>query len=177
MTIHRMRSISLAALVLLACLALLPACGHDERPLADTLPRQAGPFQLTQLLTGPEAQAAVDKLHGRPIRAKDAALARYTLRLDDGATGTAEVWATRHDSAAEAREQAAVMLDKMLRAIRDGGSPMSDPQTLRIAGQDVYLFLGLDAEHYVASQGDRVLWITAPAGTGQPLVEAVLGAK
>ncbi len=157
----------------------LVGCGGADKPLADLFAEQVGSMRLTHLVTGEEAMRAVHELHGKPLDVEEAAVATYSV---PGADQAAMVWVSRHDNAAQAREQAAVMIEKMLHPLAGAPTPFHDPEQFRYAGVDVYAFQGMGLTHLVFQHRDRVWWISAP-GQAQDqdspaglLLEAMLAA-
>ena len=148
-------------LILLCLLLALASCGGQDKPLAELFPGRVESLTLAKVIEGAEAMRAVDELHGKPIEVEDAAVAAYTVRTDDGVRSEAVVWVARMANAAQAREQAAVMLEKMLHPL-DKDSPFHDPDQFRQGGADVYRFLGMGQVHLVFQKGDLIFWIAAP---------------
>jgi len=146
---------------LLALLAflLLPSTASAEE-LADLLVENVGNMHRVQLLTGDEAQAEVDKLHGKSLPAEASVVARYIAPGQKG--GPAEVWISRVASAKEARRQTGQMVHMMYENPR---SPFKNPSRQDHGGNAVYRFEGMGQSHLIWFEADLVYWISvASAG-------------
>lgn len=155
--------------LVLFSLILLASCGGKPEPLETIFPDSLGGLQRTGLVLGQEALDKVNKLHNKSIACEEAAIATYE---SDGGSW-AMIWVSRHDNAAEAREQAAIMLQKMLHPL-EGDSPFYDPENFRYRGVDVYRFQGMGRTHDVFSKGDLVFWISTTSDVTQPVLDAFL---
>ena len=156
-----MRRLLLAFLwVLLLC---TPARADD---LAGLLPERIAGLARIELLTGPEAQAEVDKLHGKPLEAVASGIARYA----QGDRRPAEVWVSRVSSEAEARRQTGLMVHKMF---ENPKSPFRQPGRLDHAGLSVYRFTGMGQAHLIWSSGDLVWWVSVDPEHEQPFLDAL----
>lgn len=154
-----MRSI----LMIFMAVLLLPmqAMGDD---LSGLLPESVGDLTRVQLVVGPEAQAEVDKLHGKALVAEASAIGRYN-RLQDAKGRPAEVWVSRVSSEKEARRQTGLMVHKMYENPR---SPFKNPTRVEHNGIAVYRFTGMGQAHLIWFSGDLVWWVSA-----KPADEAV----
>ena len=142
---------------LLPMLLLWAGCGEDK-PLSTLFPEQVGEMRLAQVITGEEAMRAVAQLHGKTLDVDDAAVATYALPDQ----GEAVVWVSSHANAAQAREQSAVMIEKMLHPLGGAETPFHDPEQFRTGGSDIYSFQGMGVTHLVFYRENRVYWIAAP---------------
>ncbi|MEF2143928.1 MAG: hypothetical protein V3573_00660 [Desulfovibrionaceae bacterium] len=132
---------------------LLASCGSSP-DLGSFLPGEVAGAAQSELVAGEAALKSIDKLHGKSIHAKDGAMAAY----GEGHPPVVQVWVSRASNAAEAREQVAVMMDRM---VSGKGSPFRNPSTTRRDGVDVYRVEGLGMAHLVWSRGDLVWWVSA----------------
>jgi hypothetical protein len=162
------RAVLLFALGGLA-LALSSCSFAPEEPasLASLFPQRVEGLRLDQLLTGDEARQAVDRLHSKAIPMEDAAIGHYV-----GAPGPMAVWISRAGNAAGAREQVAVMLEKM---VRMPGSPFGEPAQREAFGTRVWVVPGMGQEHAICSVGQRVYWIGADPAALEAALAAFLG--
>ncbi|MGE4422311.1 MAG: hypothetical protein AB7D39_08445 [Pseudodesulfovibrio sp.] len=147
------------ACLILCCLfvlaAAVPALADD---LSGLLPEAVAGLKRVQLITGAEAQAEVNRLHGKALQAEASAIARYA----EGDKPPAEVWVSRVASEAEARRQTGLMVHKMF---ENPKSPFSNPKRLDHNGRAVYRFSGMGQTHLIWHSGDLVWWVsTAPDG-------------
>jgi hypothetical protein len=147
--------------ILLAILALPPlARAGGSLP---AMPATVADMTRIELLTGPEAQAEVDRLHGKPLPAEESLVARYARTDADGKTAQrpAEIWISRVASPEEARRQTGQMVHMMY---ENPKSPFKNPSRIDHAGGPVYRFTGMGQAHLIWHEADLVYWIsTAPA--------------
>jgi hypothetical protein len=153
-----------ACLILCSLLvfAAVPALADD---LSGLLPETAGGLKRVQLITGAEAQAEVDRLHGKALTAEASAIARYA---QDGGR-PAEVWVSRVATEKEARRQTGLMVHKMF---ENPKSPFKDPKRLEHNGLAVYRFSGMGQTHLIWHSGDLVWWVSVAPDKAQPLLDA-----
>lgn len=154
------------AYLLLALLALpLAGCSQDA-PLDAYFPGQVERFRLDALVTGQEAMDGVDKLHSKAIPTEDAAIGRYV-----GPGGAMNVWISTASNAAGAREQAAIMVEKMLDAPE---LPFTDPSHFSMDGVRVQRFEGMGQVHLVFTLENRVYWISCDEAMQDAALDAFL---
>lgn len=157
-------------LSLLLTTLLLLAVPARADGLAALFPASVDDMERIEVITGPAAQAEVDRLHGKPLPAEASAIARY-LRPGQGDDGRpAEVWVSRVASEAEARRQTAVMVHKMYENPR---SPFKDPKRLDHDGTAVYRFTGMGQVHLIWYGGDLVWWVSAAPADQDRLLDAL----
>ncbi|MGE4290795.1 MAG: hypothetical protein AB7E32_01170 [Desulfovibrio sp.] len=130
---------------------LLGGCA-EPRDLTGLFPERIGQVERVELLAGEDALHAVDKLHGKSVGAKSAAVAVYGA----GHPPAAQVWVSTASNAAEAREQLAVMINRMFAA---QGGPFSAPEKERRAGVELYRTEGLGMVHLIWSRDALVWWL------------------
>lgn len=138
------------------CILLLFVFGCSSGPddLASLFPGSIGPMERVKLMTGEEALTAINQLHGKSIHALDGAIGAYQAK---GAAGSM-VWVSRASGGQAAREQVAIMMEKMLQS---STSPFANPSDFRRAGVDVYQLEGMGQLHSLYSTGELVWWIAA----------------
>ncbi len=129
---------------------------------ATPAPQHLAGYHLDQAMTGPDAMAAVNELHGTDIELTDAWVAQYQ--------GNAMIWAGRAASEEEAQE----LLDKMVEGIGEGGSPFQGLRQVDINGVQAYTVTDSRQQHYFYRLHDQVVWIAAPRGDEEDFVLAVL---
>jgi len=141
--------------MLLMAVFLLPmqAMGND---LSDLLPESVGRLIRVELVTGPDAQAEVDALHGKALVAEASAVARYG-RMQDTTGRPAEVWVSRVSSEREARRQTGLMVHNIYENPR---SPFKNPTRTDHDGIAVYRFTGMGQAHLIWFSGDLVWWVS-----------------
>jgi hypothetical protein len=154
-----------ACLILCSLLVFtaVPALADD---LSGLLPDSVGGLKRVQLVTGDEAQAEVDRLHGKALTAEASAIAKYAK----GGERPAEVWVSRVSSEKKARRQTGLMVHKMF---ENPKSPFKDPKRLDHNGVAVYRFMGMGQVHLIWQQGDLVWWVSAAPDISQPFLDAL----
>lgn len=140
------------------------------------IPEHLGEMKVATHTKGEEALAQVNQLHGSDIKLESAYIVEYSHAFDPyhGAnTERATVWVGKTNSAEAARD----LSERMRQAIQKGGSPFTDPQTIKVAGQSVFQVKGPGGEHFFytsARDSTEVVWliINSP-DTPSLLAEAV----
>lgn len=150
---------------------LLPAAAQAD-DLSALMPDTIGEMKRIQLITGSDAQAEVDKLHGKALTAKASCIARYSRPGDVGTTRPAEVWVSRVSSAKEARRQTGLMVHKMY---ENPKSPFHDPKRINHNSQSVYRFSGMGQIHLIWFSDDLIYWISAAPGDQTAMLDAFGG--
>lgn len=125
-------------------------------------PGQLAGYYLDQVMSGQEAIAEIDALHGEDIPVVEAWVAHYQ--------GNGTVWAAR----ATDTEQAIQLLDRMVRGIQQGTSPFSGLAQKRFKGLSVYTVTDGRQTHFFYQQGDRVVWLATPRGAEDAFLSAAL---
>ncbi|OIQ49879.1 hypothetical protein BerOc1_01807 [Pseudodesulfovibrio hydrargyri] len=155
------------ACLTLCCVFVLamavPALADD---LSGLLPEAAGGLRRVRLVTGAEAQAEVDRLHGKALKAKASAIASYA----EGDERPAEVWVSRVSSEKEARRQTGLMVHKMF---ENPKSPFREPRRLDHGGRAVYRFTGMGQVHLIWQEGDLVWWVSVAPDKAQSFLDAL----
>ena len=100
---------------------------------------------------GQEAVAQMTRLHGKDVDLSDGYVAHYR-----SAGGEAVLYVGQTQSATVAD----TLTERMRARIVQGGSPFNDLSTLPIDGRVVYRVVGLGAEHFFFSIGDKAVWLT-----------------
>jgi len=141
--------------VLVFCCLVVLTTTALASDLSPGMPLEVGSYMRTRLITGAEAQAAVDKLHGKALLARESVIADYSL----GSGRPVEVWVSRVTSEKEARRQTGVMVHKMF---ENPKSPFSSPSRLDHHGVAVYRFTGMGMAHLIWASRDLVWWVSVP---------------
>jgi len=158
----------LGSLFLLSMLLVTPLHAHAVE-LVHLLPDAVGEMRLIQRVDGAEAQAEVDRLHGKPLPAEASVIGRYARPAEVGKAAPAEVWISRVASEAEARRQTGLMVHKM---VENPNSPFSQPRRLDRGGVPVYRFEGMGRTHLIWFKDDLVYWISCRASDEEVLLAA-----
>ena len=141
------------AMRLLIVLALLLAGCHERSRATQPFDPNIEGLELVEWIHGDAATKAINKLHGMPIDAVSAYIAKYK-----GPQETATIWVSEAASEALAKEQITIMLQKMKDNTR---SPFSHYRDLCIRGSKVIAFDGMRQTHYVFRDKQWVYWISA----------------
>lgn len=150
---------------------LLLATSAQADDLAVLMPETIGEMKRIQLITGSDAQAEVDKLHGKSLTAEASCIARYSRPGDVGKIRPAEVWVSRVESEKEARRQTGLMVHKMY---ENPKSPFRDPRRITHNKQSVYRFTGMGQVHFIWFTEDLAYWISAAEGDQAAMLNAFI---
>lgn len=153
--------------LLLVCLAW--SVSAHASGLGGLMPDQVGELKRIELMTGAEAQAEVDTLHGKPLPAEESVVARYSRPDDVGVAKPAEVWVSKVASEKEARRQTGLMVHKMYENPR---SPFKNPSRIDHAGLAVYRFEGMGQAHLIWFKDDLVFWVSVGPDDEAVMLEA-----
>jgi len=135
-------------------------------PSAD-VPQALGDLHLTVLDEGPEALAAIDRMHGKPLGLTDG----YQAQYGEG-TGMVMVWVARVADGDAAQR----LTDEMTERINEGRSPFSRPAPLQHDDLTVYQTAGMNQLHYYYANGPRVIWAAVPPNSPPDLLDQVVRA-
>jgi hypothetical protein len=119
---------------------------------AGPAPTELAGYRLLDSVTGSEAVAQVNELHGTDIDIADAWIGQY----QQGGT----VWAARASSEAKARE----LMDDMVLNIEDGGSPFWGLTRQEFQGMPLYSVRDSRQVHFFYQIDAQVVWLAAPPG-------------
>ncbi|MDI6857470.1 MAG: hypothetical protein QME71_04035 [Dehalococcoidia bacterium] len=158
--------VSLAAALLLAggatVLGLRSASGGGSSGDTTPAPPQLAGRKLMQVVTGAEAMAEVDRLHGKGLDIVDAWIGRYE--------GGGTVWVAE----AASEDGAFALLDAMVRAIEDGGSPYQGLTQNKFEGMPMYAARDANGHHFFFQAKTRVVWVATPPGAEQAFLSEAL---
>lgn len=142
-----------------ACVLFLATVSVASQDLTNLFPDAVGDLPRVKLLTGVEAQKAVDALHGKSLAAEASAVAYY------GQTERpAEVWVSQVESSAEARRQTGLMVHLMY---ENPKSPFKNPRRIEHAGMGVYRFEGMGLSHLIWFKEDLIYWVSVKPSAEQ----------
>ena len=145
-----------------ACLLLL-ACSHSDPSLP--FDPNIKDLDMVQLVTGEDAQKAIDRLHGMPINVVRGFIAHYK-----GVYGKATIWVSEATTENLAIEQIEVMIDKMKKSKR---SPFSNYRQWNKEGLNVIAFDGMGQVHYVFKDKTWVYWVSADGRSIDMILEHI----
>jgi hypothetical protein len=152
-TIRPSRYLLLPALgiLLLAGALLLWALGGGSSPAGPLeAPETLAGQTRTQLLSGEEAVASIDRLHGRQIPQAEALVAAY-------GQGRVVLWVT----AAADEEEAARLTALMVERIAEGRSPYRENGIRLMDAVTIYDLIGHGQRHFYWQTGRLVVWVAA----------------
>jgi len=144
------------------CLLLL-ACSHSDSSLP--FDPNIKDLDMVELITGEEAQKAIDRLHGMAIPVVRGFIAHYK-----GGYGGATVWVSEATTEDLASEQIDVMIDKMKKSKR---SPFSNYRQWNKEGTTVIAFDGMGQVHYVFKDKTWVYWVSADGRSIDMILEHI----
>jgi len=157
-----------AALVLLAAGLLLVAAAlflslHAGGGAGAPFPPSLAGLPLSSHLTGADAVASIQQLHGRQFPMADGVVAVY-------GEGSAVLWVSLAVDEAAAAELAELMRVR----IAAGQSPFVEQGVSELDGITLHALDGMGQRHFYWQSGALVLWLAADESTsGQALLDAV----
>ncbi len=121
-------------------------------PKADTStpPEQVAGVKRMQLLTGPEAIASINQLHGKDFPLTGGQVAVY-------GENSLTLWVS--ETADEAAAKA--LTNQMAATIAQGNSPFTDEGELAVGGFSIHALSGLGQVHYYWQSRNLVVWVAA----------------
>ena len=115
-------------------------------------PQEIAGYRLQGTLSGPDAVASMEQLHGEEIGIVTGWIARY----EDGGT----IWLAE----AADKETAGRLVQAMTDRIADGNESFAHLQTGKHEGLTIYSVLGQGQRHYYYAQDKRLVWVATPPG-------------
>ncbi len=150
-------------------LLLVSSCSQPPADLSGFFPENVGEMKLVELVTGEAAMAAVERLHSKVVPAEDAAIGQY-----EGKGGSMTVWISRAVNVATAREQTALMVERMM---RNPNTPFSDHTSKMRDGIEIHRVLGMGQVHLVFFHKVQVYWVSVETSNVDLALDAFLGAN
>lgn len=129
---------------------------------AKAIPETVGTYGLLRTVTGSRALDMVGRIHQGTPYLTAAWIAYYE--------GEGVIWVGTAPSLSEARAQ----LEAMAEAIGKGGTPFFGLREVELVGRRAYTVNDGSQEHYFFQNGNQVIWVTSPRGSGSKFAEAVL---
>ncbi|MCD6489218.1 MAG: hypothetical protein J7K20_00620 [Thermodesulfobacterium sp.] len=137
--------------ILVLCFLFCISC--EAKPDINILfPKNISKLTLVQLIEGKKAIEMVNKLHGKPIDAKNAWVAYYK-EISDKSINGAIIWVSEAFSSFQAKNQTESMMEKIIKSKK----PFYNIQKL----EGIYIFYGLGKKHAVFCKDRLVFWISA----------------
>lgn len=150
-----------AVLLLAAVAGSLWAVTREQTRLAEAPAVLAG-ISLVNVTTGAEALSSMERLHGKGIGLEDGWIATY------GQGGV--LWVGEAESAAAASR----LMIRMNERIEDGNEMFTHLGTESFGDVITHKVTDGSMLHYYYGVGDKVVWITAPAESGEQFVEEAI---
>ena len=129
-----------------------------------SVPEKLGVLQLERAVTGDDARAIVDRLHGRAVSPS-----RSTVGIYGGGGGTATLYVSRYARA----DSAAAVLEKMVEGIDRPGSPFDHLRLLPAAQHSTYMCLGMGQAHFFFACREQLIWLSVDIPLAQAALDAV----
>lgn len=161
------RALTAAGLFLIvaatAAALLASTSGPQAQPASPVhLPSALAGRPLVASVRGAEAREQVARLHGKSIDIADALVGQYR----DGIT----LWI----SISESPLKASSLLWAMNRRMASGTATFSPPRPEQRHEQTVFRTQGIGLEHAYYQRGTSVVWVAAPAGTLDTVLDDLL---
>ncbi len=128
------------------------------------IPAQIAGLRRTETMTGSQALAELQELHGKDVGA-----------------GLARGWIAHYGKEAtvwmgEARDEATgiQLLQAMTSRIQAGNRYFTGLRQLQIEGRPVYTVVGQGQRHYYYQQGPQLIWLAAPRGQEESFLKEAL---
>ncbi len=137
--------------VLLMCILFCISC-KGRYDIKNLFPENISTLSLIKLVKGEKAIKMVNRLHGKPIEAKNAWIAYYRETSGKG-NNQAIIWISEAFNSSQAKKQT----DLMMRKIMKSKAPFYNIQKIG----KIYIFFGLGEKHAVFCRDKLVFWISA----------------
>lgn len=153
-------------LVLIIVVGIVWAFAGNRQEAEDAIPHKIGDLTLATSVTGPEALAQIEQLHGKGVGITGGYMAQYK-----GRGAEMMVWVGKTDTAATAQKLLALMTER----IRAGNQTFTPPTEIYIERTTVYRTTGIGQQHYYYQKGAQVIWLAITSAEPELLVKAALG--
>ena len=154
-----------AVLVVSAAAVFLSSRGTGEK---SGLPLALGALRLEQAVTGSEASAMINRMHGKGVTPKSNAIGMY-----EGAAGTATLYLSVYE---EPRDAARGRRD-MIAGILTGHTPFSGLERRTSHGHDLSYCTGEGQAHYFFAVGPSLYWLAVDFPVAEATLEALLTSR
>ena len=152
--------------ILIVGLALSPADNDGESSESDgyIIKENIAGFQLTEKITGEEALAQINHLHGQSIDIEAGYILHYETESE-----IAIVWISKSKVKEDAERLFHEMNDIM------GGSQMYSNHTeIEVNGEKIQYVFGMNMDNYYYFVEDRVIWIALTTDQGEQFLEEAI---
>jgi len=129
-----------------------------------TVPQELGALTLERAVTGDDARAIVDRMHGRAVTPS-----RSTVGIYGGPEGEATLYISRYAHA----DSAAAALEKMAEGIERPGTPFDHLRLLPATGHRTYMCLGMGQAHFFFACREQLVWLSVDISLAQATLDAV----
>jgi hypothetical protein len=130
---------------------------------SNTIPQTLGVLALERAVTGDDARAIVDRMHGRAVTPS-----RSTVGFYGGPEGEATLYISRYAHA----DSAVVALEQMAQRIERPGTPFDQLRILPSARFRTFMCLGMGQAHFFFACRESLIWLSVDI----PLAQATLDA-
>ncbi|HWR65216.1 MAG TPA: hypothetical protein VN364_03780 [Bellilinea sp.] len=128
------------------------------------LPQSLVNLPLSKQLTGSEALAEFNQLHGKSLAVTSGVKGTY------GEWGAITLWVAGAESAEEIQDLLVAMAEKIAR----GNSPFIPEKTIQHGGKTIYVLNGMEQRHFYFQSANILIWLAAdPAIADQALQETL----
>ncbi|MDP2726089.1 MAG: hypothetical protein Q8P59_00965 [Dehalococcoidia bacterium] len=131
-----------------------------------SIPAQIAGLRRGDTMTGPQAMAELEQLHGKSVGLSSGWIAHY------GKDAVIYVGEANDDATASQ------LFQTMTSRIGAGNQSFKNLQQLQVNGKQIFTVIGQGQRHYYYQQGRQVVWIAAPSGQEEQFLrEAFLAIK
>ena len=146
----------------------------QPRPQKD-VPERLGELELVGAVSGAEALARVNRLHGLDIELSEAIIAEYTHSSPYHGNSHASIWVGTAANAGAATE----LIRRMAEGIGKGGSPFVNLRRVTVGGHEVFQVDSQGGTNYFYTsrkKQENVVWISIEASEPELILEEAVRA-
>ncbi len=130
---------------------------------AVSLPNQMAGLPLTNRVTGPQAAAAFENLHGKQFPLTSGAIGYYGNQQ-------ATLWV----AGAPLNFMASRMIEAMRAKIAEGNSPFTPMTEIKDGVRTVYVLEGMGQKHFYFQSENLIVWLAADPSIADEALEQIL---
>jgi hypothetical protein len=159
--------------IILALLGILLVAGSAgsvllgsavDNPAGLPLPDRIARLDRTSYVTGREAAAEFQNLHGEQFPVISGAVGMY------GPNHQITIWV----AGTPVNFMAAQLVDAMHRKISEGRSPFTETDAFEDRGRTVYVLTGMGQQHYYFRSGNRIIWLASEPAIATEAIRGML---
>jgi len=136
-----------------------------NQPTTISLPDSIAGLQITNYITGAQAVAQFEKLHGREFPVTSGAVGIY---------GNREI--TLWVASASSKSSAIAMTSAMQEKIAEGNSPFTPVNEINDRNRTIYVLEGMGQKHFYFQSGNLVIWLASDEATADQALQQILEA-